>query len=71
MTSTPRPSKLRAVRLRGAGGGVVSDEAVSFPPARQQGPVDSGVVAVVGRLPSKQHLQGLQGQMEQGPHTEV
>ena len=59
------------MKRRGGGGGVVSDEAVSLPPARQQGSMDSGVVAVVGRFPSKQHLQGLQEQMEQGPHNEV
>jgi len=39
----------------------VGDEAVSFPPAGQQGPVDGGVVVGVGGLASKQHLQGLPG----------
>ena len=66
-----RRLKLRAARLRGAGGAVVSDEAVRLPPAGQQRPVDRGVEAVVGRLPSKQHLQGLQGPTGRDPHKEV
>lgn len=45
--------------FRGADGGVVRDESISFPPPTEQRSMDGGEVDGMSSLSSKQHLEGL------------